>query len=52
MYRSNQNQDIIRLLLKLRIYEQEYPVRLFAMRRVSFLVLISEHVGSWFRARA
>ncbi len=51
MYRSNQNQDIIRLLLKLRLYEQEYPIRMFSVRRVSFMVLISEYVGSWLRVR-
>lgn len=51
MYRSNQNQDIVRLLLKLRMYEQEYPVRMFSTRRVSFIVLLSEYIGSWLRVR-
>jgi hypothetical protein len=51
MYRSNQNQDIIRLLLRLRAYEQEYPIRLFSMRRISYLVLISERVSNWLRVR-
>jgi hypothetical protein len=51
MYRSNQNQDIVRLLLKLRMYEQEYPVLMFSTRRVSFIVLLSEYIGSWLRVR-
>jgi hypothetical protein len=51
MYRSNQNQDIIRLLLRLRAYEQDYPIRLFSMRRISYLVLISERVSNWLRVR-
>ncbi len=49
MYRSNQNQDIIHLLLKLRAYEQGYPNRMLSLRRVSFMVLISEYLGSWLR---
>ncbi len=49
MYRSNQNQDIIRLLLRLRTFEQEYPIRMYSTRRVSFRILISRYVGSWFR---
>ena len=51
VYRSNQNQDIIRLLLRLRAYEQEYPSRMYSRRRVSYLVLISEYIGSWLRVR-
>jgi hypothetical protein len=49
MYRSNQNQDIVRLLLRLRTLENSYPTRLYSLRRVSFLVLISQYVGSWLR---
>ena len=49
MYRSNQNQDIVRLLLRLRMLDHEYPSGLYAMRRVSFLVLISQYIGSWLR---
>ncbi|HSJ89260.1 MAG TPA: hypothetical protein VK909_18765 [Anaerolineales bacterium] len=51
VYRSNQNQDIIQLLLRLKAYEQEYPIRLFSMRRVSYLTRIAECVGSWLRVR-
>jgi hypothetical protein len=51
VYRSNQNQDIVRLLLRLKTYEQEYPIRMFSMRRVSYLTRISEYVGSWLRVR-
>jgi len=49
MYRSNQNQDIVRMLLRLRTLEHEYPSGLYSMRRVSFLVMISQYIGSWLR---
>ena len=49
MYRSNQNQDVVRLLLRLRTLENSYPTGLYSLRRVSFLVLISQYIGSWLR---
>jgi len=49
MYRSNRNQDIIRLLLRLKTFEADYPFRMYSMRRVSFMVLISEYVHSWLK---
>ena len=49
MYRSNQNQDIVRLLLRLRTLDANYPNGLYTLRRVSFLVLISQYVGSWLK---
>ncbi len=49
MYRSNQNQDIVRLLLRLRTLDDSYPNGLYSLRRVSFLVMISQYVGSWLR---
>jgi hypothetical protein len=45
MYRLNHNQEIIELLLKLKEYEQQYPVRLLAARRLSFLALLSRYVN-------
>jgi len=49
MYRLNHNQDIIQLLLKLKDREQEYPASLLAMRRASFLSLLTRYVGSLVR---
>ena len=49
MYRLNRNQDIIGLLLKLKEFEQEYPVRLLAGRRASFVTLLARYVGALVR---
>ena len=49
MYRLNHNQDVIELLLRLKEFEQEYPVRLLAVRRASFLTLVARYVGSLVR---
>lgn len=43
MYRLNQNQDIIELLLKLNDDKQEYPVILFSTRRTTFLNMIRRY---------
>jgi hypothetical protein len=49
MYRLNQNQEIVELLLKLREYEEQYPAGLFAARRLSFIALISRYVHAFVR---
>jgi len=49
MYRINHNQEIVRLLLKLKEVEEDYPTSLFSFRRTSFLILIGRYVGSFFR---
>jgi hypothetical protein len=49
MYRLNQNQDIIELLLKLREFEREYPVRLLNARRLSFIMLVNRFVNALVR---
>jgi hypothetical protein len=49
MYRLNHNQDVIELLLKLKEFEQEYPVRLLAVRRASFVSMVSRYVGALIR---
>jgi hypothetical protein len=49
MYRLNHNQDVIELLLKLKEFEQEYPVRLLAVRRASFISLLARYIGSLVR---
>ena len=51
MYRINQNQEIVRLLLKLRDAEEDYPVRLWSYRRTSFVTLIARYVGALLRYR-
>lgn len=50
MYRLNHNQDIIEILLKLKEYEKEYPVRLLAVRRASFISLVMRYAGAFMRS--
>lgn len=40
MYRSNRNLAIIRLLLQLRSYDDEYPDGLYSVRRSYFVKLL------------
>ena len=49
MYRINQNQEIVSLLLKLKEVEEEYPADLLSAQRASFLTLITRFVTSWLR---
>ena len=49
MYRINQNQEVVRMLLKLKDIEEEYPVRLFSYRRTSFMMLLSRYIGALVR---
>jgi hypothetical protein len=49
MYRLNHNQEIIEILLKLREFEEEYPVRLLTARRLSFIALISRYIHALVR---
>jgi hypothetical protein len=49
MYRINQNQEVVRMLQKLKNIEEDYPVRLFAYRRTSFMSLIARYVGAFMR---
>jgi hypothetical protein len=44
MYRINQNQEIIGLLVKLKEAEDDYPADLLSARRTSFLILIARYV--------
>ena len=45
MYRINQNQEIVRMLLKLKEMEDDYPIRLFSYRRTSFVMLLARYIG-------
>jgi hypothetical protein len=47
MYRINQNQEIVSLLLKLKEVEEEYPADLLSAQRASFLRLITRFIGVW-----
>jgi hypothetical protein len=49
MYRINQNQEVVRMLLKLKDIEEDYPVRLFSYRRTSFMILIARYIGALVR---
>jgi len=49
MYRINQNQEVVRMLLKLKDIEEDYPVRLFSYRRTSFVMLIARYIGALVR---
>jgi hypothetical protein len=49
MYRINQNQEIVRLLLRLKEIEEDYPVRLFSYRRTSFVMLVTRYIGALVR---
>jgi hypothetical protein len=44
MYRINQNQEIVGLLVKMKELEAEYPPDLLTARRTSFLILIARYV--------
>ena len=44
MYRINQNQEIVGLLIKLKEVEEEYPADLLSARRTSFLILIARYI--------
>jgi hypothetical protein len=49
MYRINQNQEVVRMLLKLKNIEEDYPVRLFSYRRTSFVMLVARYIGALVR---
>jgi hypothetical protein len=49
MYRINQNQEIISLLLKIKEVEEEYPPDLLTARRAQFLLLLTRYIGAWIR---
>jgi hypothetical protein len=51
MYNSNQNQEVVRLILRLRTLEQDYPDRMFTARRDSFVMLVSQYVDAFMRFR-
>jgi hypothetical protein len=43
MYRLNQNQDIIEILLRIKEHNQEYPAHLLAARRANFMTLMTRY---------
>ncbi|HLE90241.1 MAG TPA: hypothetical protein VI753_03755 [Anaerolineales bacterium] len=49
MYREKQNQEIVRLLYRLKMMEQDYPVRMFSTRRMTFMGLVAQYLNIWVR---
>jgi len=45
MYRAKENQEIVRLLYKLKMVEQDYPIRMFSTRRMTFRDLLARYLG-------
>jgi len=51
MYNSNQNQEVVRLILRLRTLEEDYPNRMLTARRDSYVTLVSQYVDAFIRFR-
>lgn len=51
MYTSNHNQEIVRLILRLRALENEYPNQMMNARRVYYRTLISKRLEVLLRLR-
>jgi len=49
MYRAKENQEIVRLLYRLKLVEQDYPVRMFSTRRMTFIGLLARYLNIWVR---
>jgi len=49
MYRAKENQEIVRLLYRLKMVEQDYPIRMFSTRRMTFRGLLARYLGVWVR---
>ena len=49
MYRARENQEIVRLLYRLKMVEQDYPVRMFSTRRMTFIGLLARYLNIWVR---
>ncbi len=49
MYRTREKREIVKMLLQLKAFEEEYPIRMFTERRTSFLILIAQYIHSWVR---
>jgi hypothetical protein len=51
MYNSQHNQEIIRLILRLRGLEEEYPNRMMTARRLTYKELVSRRLEALLRMR-
>lgn len=51
MYNSQHNQEIIRLILRLRGLEEEYPNRMMNARRLTYKELVSRRLEALLRMR-
>lgn len=51
MYNSQQNQEVIKLILRLRTLEEDYPSRMLMARRVRYQTLVSQYADAFLRFR-
>lgn len=51
MYNSQQNQEVIKLILRLRTLEPDYPSRMLTARRVRYQTLVAQYVDAFVRFR-
>ncbi|HET9587169.1 MAG TPA: hypothetical protein VFO91_00145 [Anaerolineales bacterium] len=47
MYREKESQEIVRLLYRLKMIEEEYPPRMFTVRRTNFMNLLARYLSRW-----
>lgn len=47
MYREKESQEIVRLLYRLKTFEQGYPVQMYTMRRMTFIGLLARYLNVW-----
>ena len=51
MYNSQHNQEVIKLILRLRTLEQDYPSRMLTARRVRYQTQVAQYVDAFLRFR-
>jgi len=44
MYREKESQEIVKLLYRLKMAEQDYPAGMFTMRRITFMGLLARYL--------
>lgn len=48
MYREKESQEIVKLLYRLKMAEQEYPLHMLTMRRMTFIGLLARYLNRLF----
>lgn len=51
MYNSPQNQEVIKLILRLRTLEQDYPSPMLTARRVRYRTMVAQYVDAFIKFR-